>query len=380
MSVYVDYAATTPMDKEILQRVMDTSDQFGNPSSIHQSGKSAKSALESNRREIARAMGATPDEVVITSGATEANNLAIRGIVANHDHPHVITTEIEHSSVLNTYEALEAEGLIDVTYLPADEDGLISTADLKDALRDDTVLVSIILVNNETGAVQPIYDIEEVLTKSDAYLHLDAVQAVGHMGVDVVDLNADLLSLSGHKIYGPKGIGALYVRSGIHLKAMMTGGSHEKERRAGTENTMWIQALALALKKSTEEMNDRMVKEARLKESFLNALTERSVPFEMNGNPNYQSGHIVNLYFPWTESEFLLTALDMAGVHASGGSACTAGTVQPSHVILSMYDDTDRASHSIRFSFSHLMSEQDVKRAAAALEEIYTGLYESKMI
>lgn len=379
MSVYVDYAATTPIDKEILETILSSSEYFGNPSSIHQEGKRARAYFEKNRRNIASAIGAEPEEIIITSGATEANNMAIKGIAAGNDTPHIITTEIEHASVLSTIELLEQEGKCTVTYLSADESGLISPDELKSALTDKTVLVSIVLVNNETGVVQPMYDIQDVLSDHPAYLHVDAVQAVGHMEIDVNDLKVDFLSLSGHKIYGPKGIGALYHRSGIHLKALTTGGDQEKSRRAGTENIQWTEGLSLALTKVRDNLTERTLKEMQLKELFLTELTASEVPFEVNGDVNQMSSHIINLHFPWTASEFLLTALDMAGVYASGGSACHAGTVQPSHVIKAMYDD-ERAGHSIRFSFSHLMSEDDIKQIAASLKEIYTRLYESKMI
>lgn len=379
MAVYVDYAATTPIDKEILEAIVSSSEHFGNPSSIHQVGKRAKADLERNRRDIASVIGAKPNEMIMTSGATEANNLAIRGVVESHDDPHIITTKTEHSSVLNTIEMLEKEGKCKVTYLDVGEDGVIDLNELKNALTRQTVLVTIILVNNETGVVEPIYDIQEILKESSAYLHVDAVQAVGHMEIDVEDLGVDFLSLSGHKIYGPKGIGALYHRNGIHLKSMVTGGGHERARRAGTENTLWVYGLALAMTKAKENVQERSLKEMQLKELFLNELTASEIPFEVNGDVNQMSSHIINLHFPWTASEFLLTALDMANVFASGGSACHAGTVQPSHVITEMYDE-ERANHSIRFSFSHLMEGEDIKDIVSSLKEIYTRLYESKMI
>lgn len=379
MSVYVDYAATTPIDKEILETVMSSTENFGNPSSIHQEGKRAKAYLEKNRRGIASVIGAKPEEIIITSGATEANNLAVRGVVEEHATPHIITTKIEHSSVLTTIEELEKAGQCTVTYLNVHEDGIIDLEELKTSLNANTVLVSIVLVNNETGVVQPMYDIEEILRNHPAHLHVDAVQAVGHMDIDVDELNIDLMSLSGHKIYGPKGVGALYLRSGIHLKPVLTGGDHERARRAGTENTLWVHGLSLALEKVQDNLAERSLKESQLKELFLTSLTSSEIPFEVNGDVTQMSSHIINLYFPWTASEFLLTALDMAGIYASGGSACHAGTVQPSHVIEAMYDE-ERAGHSIRFSFSHLMEEEDIQMITSSLKEIYTRLYESKMI
>jgi cysteine desulfurase len=376
MSVYVDYASTTPFDKGILNEVMDNADVFGNPSSIHRPGKDAKAALQKHRMRIAGKINAKPKEIIITSGATEANNLAIRGTADRHERPHMITTDIEHASVRTTYQNLSEE--FEVTFLKASENGLIDAEDLKNSLKSNTVLVSIMLVNNETGSVQPVFEIAEVLKDHQALLHVDAVQAFGHMEVDVQELGADMLTLSGHKIYGPKGIGLLYLREGIKLSSQITGGSHELARRAGTENVMWVHALALAMEKADDERVQRSLKEMQLKERFLNELTAKKIPFEVNGDLNQQASHIMNIYFPWSDAEFLLTALDMAGIFVSAGSACNAGTVQPSHVIQSMYDDEERALRSIRFSFSHLMEEDDITEIVSQLEAIYNRLYKMK--
>lgn len=378
MSVYVDYAATTPFDKEILEEVAGNADNFGNPSSIHRIGKDAKADLQKHRGKIAESINAKPNEIILTSGATEANNLAIRGIAAQHDKPHFITTDIEHASVRTTYQNLSEE--YDVTFLSAKENGQIDAEELKSSLKSNTVLVSIMMVNNETGSMQPVFEIAEALKESKALLHVDAVQGFGHMDIDVETIGADLLTLSGHKIYGPKGIGLLYLKEGIKLSAQMTGGSHELSRRAGTENIMWIHAFSLALEKAAAERSKRTIKEMQLKERFLNELTEKKIPFEVNGDVNNQSSHIINIYFHWTEAEFLLTALDMAGIYVSAGSACNAGTVQPSHVIQSMYKNENRALQSIRFSFSHLMEEEDILEIVNQLEKIYHRLYEREMI
>lgn len=378
MSVYVDYAATTPFDKKILEEVVNNAENFGNPSSIHRIGKDAKADLQKYRRKIAGCINAKPNEIILTSGATEANNLAIKGIAKEHANPHFITTDIEHASVRTTYQDLSEE--YDVTFLSAKENGQIDVEELKSSLKDNTVLVSIMMVNNETGSMQPVFEIAEVLKGHDALFHVDAVQGFGHMDVDAGNLGADLLTLSGHKIYGPKGIGLLYLREGIKLSAQMTGGSHELSRRAGTENIMWIQAFSLAMEKAEAHRSERTIKEMQMKERFINELIERKIPFEVNGDVNNQTSHIVNVYFDWTEAEFLLTALDMAGVFVSAGSACNAGTVQPSHVIQSMYEDEERALKSIRFSFSHLMAEEDITEIAEQLEIIYNRLNKTEMI
>ncbi|MCD2136811.1 cysteine desulfurase family protein [Salinicoccus halitifaciens] len=373
MSVYVDYASTTPFDKEIMEKVMAGADVFGNPSSIHRVGKDAKAKLQAHRTRIAESINAKPKEIIITSGATEANNLAIKGTAGRHEKPHMITTDIEHASVRTTYQDLSEQ--YDVTFLKASENGLIDVDDLKKSLQSNTVLVSIMLVNNETGSIQPVYEIAKVLKDHQALFHIDAVQAFGHMEVNVHALGADMLTLSGHKIYGPKGIGMLYLREGTKLSAQITGGSHELSRRAGTENTMWVEALALAMEKADSKRAARSLKEMQLKERFLNELTAEEIPFEVNGDVNRQASHIVNLHFPWSEAEFLLTALDMTGVYVSAGSACNAGTVQPSHVIQAMYGDEERALKSIRFSFSHLMEEEDILEIVSQLKAIYERLY-----
>jgi len=372
MSVYVDYASTTPVDKEIMNEVMANADVFGNPSSIHRVGKDAKAKLQAHRARIAKSINAKPKEIIITSGATEANNLAIKGTADRHEKPHMITTDIEHASVRTTYQNLSED--YDVTFLKASENGLIDVEDLKKNLKSNTVLVSIMFVNNETGSIQPVFEIAKVLKDHPALLHIDAVQAFGHMEVDVEALGADMLTLSGHKIYGPKGIGMLYLREGTKLSAQITGGSHELSRRAGTENTMWVEALSLAMEKADYERSKRSLKEMQLKERFLNELTAKEVPFEVNGDVNRQSSHILNLYFPWSDAEFLLTAFDMAGIYVSAGSACNAGTVQPSHVIQSMYGGEERALKSVRFSFSHLMEADDVLEIAQQLHVIYERL------
>lgn len=371
MAIYLDYAASTPFDKDILKEVCESIETYGNPSSTHKLGKEAKSMLEKSRADIAKFINASPQEIVITSGATEANNLAIKGIVNQHERPHVITTNVEHSSVKSTYELLES--VCDVTYLPVGVDGRIDVGDLEAALRDNTVLVSIILVNNETGVIQPIYEIKELLKDKQMLLHVDAVQSFGHINVDVEELGADLLSLSAHKIYGPKGVGILYCRKGTKLSSLITGGSHEAGRRAGTENNMWVGAMALAMEKVLADKTERNIKEMQLKELFLNELQVNDIPFDVNGDVNNASPHVINMYFPWADVQVLLTALDMRDIYISGGSACNSGSVKPSHVITAMYDE-ERARHSFRFSFSYMTTEEEVKETVVALKAIYESL------
>jgi cysteine desulfurase len=371
MSIYVDYAATTPIDKEILKSMLDNADKFGNPSSIHRIGKEAKAFYEASRKNVAAELGAKPDEIVFTGSATEANNMVIRGITGYYDKPHIITTAVEHASVKETYADLEK--LADVTYLDVNENGQINVEELKDALREQTKLVSIIMVNNETGTIQPMTEISEALKDSNALLHIDAVQAFKQLPVNVANLNCDFLTLSGHKLHAPKGIGVLFVKRNTHLNRIITGGAQERERRAGTENTLYAHAMSTAMQKAGNSREENTAALKVLKETLLTELKQQDVPFKINGSLETQTNHIVNLYFPWSTSEYLLTAMDMAGIYASGGSACNAGTVQPSHVIEAMYDE-DRARSSIRFSFGEQLAEEDMKYIAAKLKDIYTGL------
>ncbi|MFB9860686.1 cysteine desulfurase family protein [Salinicoccus siamensis] len=369
MEVYADYAATTPMDGAVRKALLED-DGFGNPSSIHRAGKEARAKIEKARRGIAQLLNASSSEIFFTSGATEGNNMAIRGVANQYIRPHIITTEIEHASVLNTLRSLEA----DVTYLQANADGAIDVDALKNSLRDETVLVSVMLVNNETGVMQPIYEIQEALSEHKALLHIDAVQAYGHMAVDVKELGADLLTLSAHKMYGPKGIGLLYKRKDVKLIPLITGGGQEKDLRGGTENTMWIEGLSLAMQQASDEMTRRSIREMQIKEQFLNLLTQSDIPFEVNGDVNKSASHIINIHFPFAEAEFMLTALDLAGIHASAGSACQAGTLNPSHVLTSMYGESNRNRQSIRFSFSYMMTDEEVEAIVTALEDIYGRL------
>lgn len=371
MSIYVDYAATTPIDEKILKSMVDNADKFGNPSSIHRIGKESKAFYEASRKNVGKLINAHSDEIIFTGSATEANNMVIRGITGYYERPHIITTTVEHASVKETYSALEQ--VADVTYLNVDQNGQINIDELKKALTEETKLVSIIMVNNETGTIQPMEQISEIVAKSNAQLHIDAVQAYKQMPINVETLQCDFLTLSGHKLYAPKGIGVLYVKRNTHLDRIITGGSQERERRAGTENTLYAHAMSIAMEQAEVERDKNTAILQVLKATLQQSLDDYKVPYETNGDASTQTAHIVNLYFPWSTSEYLLTALDMAGIYASGGSACNAGTVLPSHVIEAMYDE-DRARRSLRFSFSHHLTQEDMTHIAAKLKDIYTGL------
>lgn len=375
MKVYADYAATTHVSPTVAQVIYDgITQQFGNASSIHTVGREARKLLDDARRNIAREFNVDAKEIIFTSGATESNNTAIKGAAYRHQHKgkHVITSQVEHHAVLHVFNKLEQSGF-EVTYLPVNRYGVINIEDLKQALREDTILVSIMTGNNEVGAIQPIDEIGELLNGHQALFHTDGVQAVGHMPLDFRALNIDLFTLTAHKLYGPKGVGLLYVKQGVDLEYQQLGGSQETKRRAGTENIPYILGMTQAIKEAHENMTERNVKLVNLKMHFINALTERDIPFEVNGDLNNQLPHILNLYFPFSDVEIMLTRLDMAGVYVSSGSACTAGSIEPSHVLTAMYGEDKRTKQSVRFSFSHTMTEEEIEFIAQSIQEIYNN-------
>ncbi|MCI3141363.1 cysteine desulfurase [Staphylococcus haemolyticus] len=373
MEVYADYAATTPIQPEVIEEMMTIyKSHFGNPSSIHSIGRDARRYLDESRRTVAKLLNAKPSEVIFTSGATESNNTAIKGLVYANEHlgNHIITTKIEHHSVLHVFEQLEKEGY-DVTYLDVDDTGAIDLHQLKEALTNDTILVSIMFVNNEVGTVEPMYDIEDIVSESNALFHVDAVQAIGHLDVNFEDFKMDTLSLTAHKFGGPKGVGVLLVRDKTPIEYSQLGGEQETKRRAGTENLAQIVGLTKALELAHKNRDDNNLHLMQLKELFLVSLQERAIPFEVNGSMIDTTGHILNLYFPFIDVETLLTLLDLANIYVSSGSACTAGSTTPSHVLAAMYEDEERAKHSVRFSFNELTTDQEIKYIVAEIHKIY---------
>ncbi|RFT97156.1 cysteine desulfurase family protein [Staphylococcus haemolyticus] len=373
MEVYADYAATTPVKPEVIEEMMTIyKSHFGNPSSIHSIGRDARRYLDESRRSVAKLLNAKPSEVIFTSGATESNNTAIKGLVYANEHlgNHIITTKIEHHSVLHVFEQLEKEGY-DVTYLDVDDTGAIDLHQLKEALTNDTILVSIMFVNNEVGTVEPMYDIEDIVSESNALFHVDAVQAIGHLDVNFEDFKMDTLSLTAHKFGGPKGVGVLLVRDKTPIEYSQLGGEQETKRRAGTENLAQIVGLTKALELAHKNRDDNNLHLMQLKELFLVSLQERAIPFEVNGSMIDTTGHILNLYFPFIDVETLLTLLDLANIYVSSGSACTAGSTTPSHVLAAMYEDEERAKHSVRFSFNELTTDQEIKYIVAEIHKIY---------
>ena len=367
--IYLDYAATNPLDREILSKMMMVSTHYGNPSSIHKIGKNAKTRLERARELIADNIMTDPNEIVFTSGATESNNTVLESVSRAHKNAHIITTKLEHKSILET---LEQDKNIEVSFIDTDSEGLINIDDLKSKIKDNTKLVTIHYVNNETGTIQPVKEIGELLKDTDVLFHIDAAQALGHVPLVMSELDVDCMSISGHKIGAPKGIGLLYIKNGSKLNPLMYGGEQERGRRAGTENLIYAHAISVGVRKAVRDFDERSTTEQRLKELFLSELDSLGVPYELNAT-KIVSPHIVNIYLPFVTTDIMLTRLDLKDVYVSGGSACNAGTVQPSHVITEMYDEK-RANQSIRVSLNYMTTEDEIKRAAQVFSEIYESL------
>lgn len=373
MEVYADYAATTPVKTEVVDAMMEIyKEHYGNPSSIHSIGRDARKYLDQSRRKVAQLLGAKPHEVIFTSGATESNNTAIKGLVKANEQlgNHIITSKIEHHSVLHVFEQLEREGY-DVTYLDVDDTGAVDLDQLRETITDKTILVSIMFVNNEVGTVQNMYDIEDIIAETNALFHVDAVQAIGHLEIDFHDFKIDTMSVTGHKFGGPKGAGILLVKDHTPLEFNQLGGEQETKRRAGTENVPQIVGLTKALELAVQHRDANNVHLMNLKELFLVSLQERAIPFELNGSMTDSTGHILNLYFPFIDVETMLTLLDLSNVYVSSGSACTAGSTTPSHVLAAMFEDEERVKHSVRFSFNEQMNEQQIKYIVAEIHKIY---------
>lgn len=352
--IYFDYAATSIKRKDIMADILENSEKFdGNPDSLHKYGRESKRILENSREKIAQTLNTKANNIVFTSGASESNNT----ILSNFKNSMVLTTNIEHDSILNTVEKDKT------IYLETRPDGSIDLEDFKKHLNDDIKLVSIMYVNNETGVIQPVKEIGQYLKDMDVWFHIDCVQALGHLDIDVEDLLCDSLSLSGHKIGGINGFGVLYLRK--NLKPFIKGGEQEKDRRAGTSFVMGAYSMAQSIDKIFAEREK--IKE--IKKYFLEKLKETDFTYEVNGDVGNSSDHILNLYFPHVKNEFLLTFLDMHGICISVGSACRAGSVEPSNVIKNMYDE-ERASHSVRFSFGFTNTKEDVDKTIEVLRKV----------
>lgn len=365
--IYLDHAATTPMHPKVLEKMIEIMNStFGNPSSIHAFGREARHQIDLARESLAKSIGAKEQEIIFTSGGTEADNMALFGVAESYknDGKHIITTAIEHHAVLHACQKLEKMGF-EVTYLPVDEFGRISVDDFRNALRTDTILVSIMYGNNEVGTIQPINEIGNILKDHQAKFHSDAVQAYGIEKIDVNDSQIDLLSVSAHKINGPKGTGFLYARDGVKLSPRLFGGEQERKRRAGTENVPSIAGFREAVLITEREQAAKRDRFLGYKHTFIEILKGENIEFHLNGLLENSMPHILNLSFPGTNVEAMLVNLDLAGVAVSSGSACTAGSVEPSHVLVAMFGkESERIANSIRFSFGFTTTEEQITRAA----------------
>ena len=376
-TIYLDHAATTPMAKEVIARMTEAMERvYGNASSIHTAGREARKFLDEARSILAHSINASTNEIIFTSGGTEADNMAIFGTAYARklEGKHIITTQIEHHAVLHACEKLEKEGF-DVTYLPVDEYGCVRVEDVAAALREDTILVTIMYGNNEVGTIQPIRQIGELLKDHQATFHTDAVQAFGIESLDVQALGVDLLSVSAHKINGPKGIGFLFARQGVKLANLLLGGSQEKKRRAGTENIPGVIGFATAIQVATENREINRTKYEHFKALLIKQFDEAKISYKVNGVVDTALPHVFNVSFPGTDVESFLINLDMAGVFVSSGSACTAGSIDPSHVLVAMFGEgAAELRNSIRFSFGQGLTDEDIIEAGRRTADIVKRL------
>lgn len=376
--IYLDNAATTPMTPEVIAEVTkQMQESWGNASTGYSYGRHAKLVMENSRHILAQSINAADNEIIFTSGGTEGDNTAIIQTAFKRQNlgKHIITTAIEHEAVLKPLHFLEKHGF-EVTYLPVDENGNISIDDFKAALRDDTILVTIMMENNEVGSQMPIHEIGEILKDHQAWFHTDAVQAYGLLPIDVKADHIDMLSTSAHKINGPKMMGFLYRRDGINFPSFIKGGDQETKRRAGTENVPGIAGFAKAVELNTPEVKEnRRERYYDFKQKIVNALKENKVDFEINGQVN--KTHVLNLWFKGISTYVIQTDLDLAGIAVSGGSACTAGSIEPSHVLTAMFGaDSPRISESIRISFGGLNTEKDIDQLIATIVKTVEKLKE----
>ena len=359
---YFDNAATTPVREEVLQEILPYfREYYGNASSIYSIAKESKKALEAARAKVAAAIGATPDEIYFTAGGSESDNMALRGVVnaSKKEKKHIITTKIEHHAILHTAEFLETKG-VDVTYQNVDECGKISWEELENAIRPETVLISVMFANNEIGTIQPIAEIGEIAKKHGVLFHTDAVQAVGHVPIDVEKLQVDLLSMSGHKLGAPKGIGAIYIRKGTRISPLIFGGAQEKKLRAGTENIAGIVGLGKAAELAVAEMEKTTKKLTALRDKLIHGILESIPDSRLNGHPTDRLPGNCNISFSYIEGESLLLLLDALGIAASSGSACTSGSLDPSHVLMAIGLPHEIAHGSLRLTIDRENTEEQV--------------------
>ncbi len=374
--IYVDNAATTKVAPEVVEAMLPYfTENFGNPSSIYAEGREAKKAIERAREQVATAIGADPKEIYFTGSGSEADNWALRSTAKalSSKGNHIITSAVEHHAILHTCQDLEKQGY-EVTYLPVDKYGMVSPEDVKAAIKDTTIMISIMFANNEIGTIMPIAEIGEIAKNAGIVFHTDAVQAVGNVHIDVNEMNIDMLSLTAHKFHGPKGSGALFVRNGVRLISFITGGAQERMRRAGTENVPGIVGLGKAIELATANIDQKQKKLTALRDAYIKKVLE-TIPYShLNGHPTKRLPGNANISFEFIEGEGMLLSLDMKGISASSGSACTSGSLDPSHVLLAIGLKHEEAHGSLRVSFGEDNTMEDVNYIADSLKEIVERL------
>lgn len=374
--VYMDHNGTTPVHPEVLEAMMPFfKDQFGNASSIHWAGREVKKYLDDAREKVASLLNARPEEIVFTGCGTESDNMAIKGVAfaLKEKGRHIITTQVEHHAVLHTCQFLEKMGY-EVTYLPVDGDGLIDLEDLRHSIKPQTILITIMFANNETGTIFPMQEIGEIAREKEIIFHSDAIQAVGKLPIDLQQLPVDILSLSGHKLYAPKGIGAQYIRTGTKLMPLIHGGAQERNRRAGTENIPYIVALGKASEIAQRDFQRRYARLRALRDQLQEGILSRIPDVKRNGHPTKRLPNTLNLSFLYIEGESVLLNLDLEGIAVSSGSACTSGSLEPSHVLLAMGIPPEIAQSAIRFSLGWANTEEDVGYVVEVLPRIVKRL------
>ena len=377
-NVYMDYSATTPVKKEVLDAMLPYfSEHFGNPSSLYSIAQESKEALEKARGQVASLIGAKANEVFFTAGGSEADNWALEGVAdaLKDKGNHIITTKIEHHAILHTAEYLEKHG-IDVTYLDVDAEGRVNPEDVKNAITDKTVLISIMMVNNEVGTIEPIKEIAEIAHNHGILLHTDAVQALGNVPIDVDNMGIDLMSMSGHKIYGPKGVGALYIRKGTKISNFIHGGAQEMKKRAGTENLAGIVGFGKAAELAKENLESHIDRVSELRDYFISEVTSKIPDTIVNGSMEHRHPGNANISFEYIEGESMLILLDMNGISVSTGSACSSKSLTPSHVLSAMGIPVERIHGTLRFTIGDPTTKEDIDYVIEKLVEIVQKLRE----
>jgi len=374
--IYLDYAATTPTHPEVVKAMLPyLTNVFGNPSTIYSYGQEARGAVEEARTKVAELIGARGEEITFTSGGTEADNFALKGIAyaSEHKGDHIITTSIEHHAVVESCKFLERRGF-KVTYLPVDGYGLVAPQDIKKAITNKTILISVIHANNEVGTIEPIGEIGKIAKEAGICFHTDAVQTVGHIPVNVDALGVDLLSISAHKVYGPKGVGALYIKKGTRLIPLMHGGEQEKRHRAGTENVPAIVGLGKAVELAGQEMDKETEWLTCLRDKLIKGLLERIDHIRLNGHPLKRLPNNVNVSVDFVEGESMLLNLDLEGICASTGSACSSSSLEPSHILLALGLSPEQAHGSLRFTLGRENTEEDIECVLEVLPRVVAKL------